>query len=91
MNNAERLQRMNSRKISIDAKSKNLVKNKVIIVIDDVYVTGSHEKTIKLLLNATEAKSTVYCYFLKFSEKLATNEPEAEDFFNHAKIKTYQI
>lgn len=84
----ERQQRMLGRNISMSDQAREMVKGKVAIVIDDVSVTGSHERTLRELLSTTEAKAVVFTYLLAFSKELANKEPQVEEYYNHAAVKT---
>ncbi|MFC1609144.1 phosphoribosyltransferase family protein [Patescibacteria group bacterium] len=88
MSEEERIARMASRKITIDEEAIEAVEGKVVLVIDDLNATGSHETTLWELLKKTNAKHTLFCYLIDFSDRLASSEPHTEEMLNHAKVKT---
>jgi len=84
----DRLLRMQSRKISINEENQSIVKDRVVIVIDDIYVTGSHEAALRKVLCATEAKTIIFCYLVQFSDKLAKENPMAEEAINKTAVES---
>jgi predicted amidophosphoribosyltransferase len=88
MSEEERRMRMASRRITIGEEARQALRGRICFVIDDVHVTGSHEATLRQLLETTEARNSVFCYLLYFSEELAITEPQAEDCFNHSAIQS---
>ncbi len=88
MSPEERAVRMQSRKIYITSEVKERLKGAKLIVIDDVNVTGSHERTINEVLRDTEAEGYLFCYLIDFTNQMAKNDPQAEEYLNRAYVKT---
>jgi hypothetical protein len=65
---------------------KEVIKDKFCIFIDDIKITGSHEFTIKNILQNLEINGSFY--FVYFAE-LKNNEisPKIENFFNYYALK----
>jgi hypothetical protein len=84
----ERKRRMGQRKIVLSKEAREKLKDAFAIVVDDVHVTGSHEKTLKELLETCEAKECVFSYLVEFSPNLAQREPQTEEKLNRAIVKT---
>lgn len=60
------------------------IKNKFVLIIDDLSATGSHEKKIGKILDSTDIDSFAFCVLIDFSEQLAYETPETEEKLNHA-------
>jgi hypothetical protein len=88
MSPQERAERMKTRKISLDSAVCQKMSGKRVLVIDDVCATGSHEKTLRGLLETVVTAETIYCYLVEFSEELARHNPETEECMNNASIKS---
>lgn len=65
---------------------RNFVANKFCIFVDDIKITGSHEKTVLKILNEYQVEGTFF--FLYFAE-LVNNEihPKIENKYNYFAIK----
>lgn len=84
MSPSERKKRIKSRKISISKQNLSGIKDRLLIIIDDLNATGSHEKTLKDVLKKSEAKSFIFCYLVDFSDELANSDPQTEERLNHS-------
>lgn len=60
------------------------IKNRFVLIIDDLSATGSHEKKIGKILDSTDVDSFAFCVLIDFSEQLAYESPETEEKLNHA-------
>jgi len=68
---------------------KNFVDHKFCIFIDDIRITGSHEKTVDKILNDYQVEGEFV--FVYFAELKNTNiHPRIENHYNYYKIKTTQ-
>jgi hypothetical protein len=81
---AEREKYMHINALSIDATE---IKGKDLIVLDDVRITGAHERSIERLLVDTEPNSVTYLYLLELDENDGNKDPELEYRLNHGLIK----
>lgn len=84
----ERDRKMNSRKMDLSDEDKRKVKGGFILIIDDINVTGSHEKKLHELLCQTEAENWAFVYQYKLDKDLAAARPETEELLNRAQILT---
>jgi len=65
---------------------KEVVNNKFCIFIDDIKITGSHEFTIKNILNSLEIKGNFhFVYFAELKNKEIS--PKIENYFNYYSIR----
>ncbi len=69
---AEREQSMKDFPIQFD---KEKIRNKTVLIIDDAYVTGAHERAIRDHL-APYAKHLIFCYIVNLTGFTATTEHE---------------
>jgi len=68
---------------------KNVIQNKTCLFIDDIKITGSHEYTVKKILEQYNAEGNfLYLYFAELINKNIS--PKIENFFNYYKVKTIQ-
>ena len=66
---------------------KGFMENKLLLFIDDVKITGSHELVIKNMLNRFEIKNNLY--FIYFAELINKNiHPKIENVLNNSFIKS---
>lgn len=82
MDKEARSQAINSDDFHID---KEFIKNKVLIFIDDVKITGSHEDRIQKLLENVGFEGTVI--YLYYAEYLGDGNPDIENLLNYAFVK----
>jgi hypothetical protein len=64
---------------------KEYIKGKVLIFIDDVKITGSHERRIEAMLNTTGFEGIVI--YLYFAEYLGAHNPQIENELNYFFVK----
>ncbi len=88
MNATERGASLKERKISLSEEDLNRIRGKLVVVVDDIKVTGSHEIAITQLLESTEVRLVRFCYLVSFTKELAETFPQAEDLFNSAVVRT---
>ena len=66
---------------------KTFMENKLLIFIDDIKITGSHELVIKNMLNKFEIRNNLY--FVYFAELMNKNiHPRVENVLNNSYIKS---
>ena len=82
MGHEQRERLAKARKISLSDVARGKMENAVVLVIDDVKVTGTHEKMIDGLLESTGAKKYMFGYMIGFGPDISKNEPEAEEWLN---------
>lgn len=82
MTEQERELAINSDDFYIDS---NFIKGKVLFFIDDVRITGSHERRIKNLLETVGFDGTVV--FLYYAEFIGEGHPKIENELNYAFVK----
>lgn len=87
MNLVERLMRIGSRKVSISSHSRRKVEDKVVVIVDDLRATGSHEQTLLDLFSTTGAKHCCFAYLICFSNLMAQMSPEVEEHLNSAHVQ----
>jgi len=78
----ERMTLMSKDFISID---ESIIQDKTIICIDDIRITGSHEKKMEQLLTNTKAKNIIFLYYLSYNAE--DKDPTIEDRLNHYYVK----
>jgi pyrimidine operon attenuation protein/uracil phosphoribosyltransferase len=83
MTQEQRQKEMKARRIEFDQKDEEFVRGKRVIVVDDLYATGSHEQAAKGLLKKVGAEG-IYLYHIQFGETLKVNEPDTEEWLNRA-------
>lgn len=88
LSQAEREIQMKARKIGLSPADTEKLKGATVLAIDDLCATGSHERAIRELMATTEARETIFAYYIKFGERLMVNEPDTEEWLNKAGIQT---
>lgn len=83
MSEEERENAINSDAFYIDA---NFIKGKVLFFIDDVKITGSHERRIKSLLESVNFDGIVV--FLYYAEYTGAGHPNIENDLNYAFVRS---
>lgn len=58
------------------------------IIVDDVRITGSHERAITNLISKVPLASVTSAYVVEIDPDLASRDPRIEDRMNHAFIRT---
>lgn len=82
MSREDRDSAINSDDFSVD---KNLTETKILFLIDDIKITGSHQTRIEKLLKS--ANFTGHAVFLFYSELTGQEAPQIETFLNRNGIK----
>lgn len=82
MSREERDAAITSDDFYIDEK---LIKNKILFLIDDIKITGSHQSRIEKLLDSADFSGTVV--FLFYAELIGGGDPQIEGFLNKNAIK----
>jgi hypothetical protein len=82
----QRLNLIQGDKFYID---KEFLKDKILVLIDDIKITGTHERIISKMLDDYKIESD--CYFLYFAELTDQNiSPKIENFLNLHYVKSLQ-
>lgn len=84
LDNIERLELIKNDKFYID---KDFIKNKVLIFLDDIRITGSHEKMIISTLEKFEIKNDFYLLYYAELMNLKIH-PRIENVFNNYYVKS---
>ena len=84
----ERSAAMKKRQIFLSKTDKEKIKNKHVLIIDDISVTGSHEKKLHQLLSESGAKDWIFAYYYLLGKKIAAQSPETEEDLNRSEIRT---
>ncbi len=84
----ERAKKMTSRNIHLTEEDLVKIKDGFVLVIDDIAITGSHERKIHEILSQTEARDWAFIYLYKLDTELGNKIPETEEHLNRADIKT---
>ena len=65
---------------------ETLIKNKILIFIDDIKITGTHERIIVKMLDDFDIQN--HCYMLYFAELTDPDiSPKTENYLNHFFVK----
>lgn len=64
---------------------KKLIENKILFLIDDIKITGSHQARIEKLLNSANFDGQVV--FLFYAELIGQEDPKIESYLNRKAIK----
>lgn len=81
---AERQYWMSNNGLSVDTA---LFNDRHVVIVDDVRITGSHEKAIWRLLADLPIRSVTNLYVVDLDSDLAKRDPTIEDRMNHAAIR----
>lgn len=84
----ERQAAMKARKLELDDDTKAVISGGTVLLVDDLCATGSHEQSIRKVLEEAGVATMFSAYFVKFTEKLMVNEPDTEEWLNRASAKT---
>lgn len=82
----ERMKCMNGFALSLDEQSTQKIKDKFVLVIDDLNATGSHERPLHAIFEDSPARSHAFSYLIDFDELLAFEDSKTEEFFNNHSI-----
>jgi hypothetical protein len=83
----ERQAAMSSNGLEINSATATAIRDRDVIVIDDVRITGSHERAIAHQLGTVGVRRAIFGYVAVMDEETALNNPRLEDAINSAKIK----
>jgi FMN phosphatase YigB (HAD superfamily) len=76
----ERKSLMNKNDLSI---MEGFIKNKIIVLIDDARITGSHENNLVSFLKNKNIKEAYFLYVADMENNFATLHPDIESVMNH--------
>ncbi len=80
----KRLELIGNDKFHID---KHLIKNKLLLFLDDIKITGSHQFVLERMIKEYKVDNDLF--FIYFAALKNSNiHPRIENFFNNAKIKS---
>ena len=85
MTHAQRQYWMTNNGLSVDP---TLFVGRHVIVVDDVRITGSHERAIWRLFADLPIRSLTNLYVVELSKALVERDPCIEDRMNHAEVRT---
>lgn len=88
LNAEDRVAKMSSRKISIRPKDEKKVADQFVVIVDDIVVTGSHEKKLHDVLLHTSAGDWAFVYAYRLGRDLASRNPETEEHLNRASVRS---
>ena len=83
----DRAEKMANRNIYLSETDQKKIKDGFVLVIDDIAITGSHERKLHDILLKTEARDWAFLYLYKMDEHLGSKIPETEEWLNRAEIK----
>jgi hypoxanthine phosphoribosyltransferase len=86
MNEADRVKIFNDSQLYVDM---NYVKGKRVIVIDDIRITGSHERKLASLMDGFAAEF-YFLYIAILKEETAKAAPQIEDEINHCYVNSIE-
>ena len=81
---ADRERLMQANGLSVDPES---VAGKHVVVVDDVRITGSHERSVERLMDTVGPASTTFLYLVDLDRDQASADPAFEDRLNHALVR----
>ncbi|MEI6510930.1 MAG: phosphoribosyltransferase family protein [Candidatus Uhrbacteria bacterium] len=64
------------------------LEGKTVVLIDDVYVTGSSEKVMFQAVSGSGARDIAFLYVARMDSAVALRDPKVEDRINHRWVKT---
>ena len=80
---AQRMQRMRHNKLYVDPAQ---IQGKHVLIVDDAYITGAHERNVRELLDEQKPASLTFLYIVKLKNGVGGKFPKVEDRINHAAI-----
>lgn len=72
-------------RLSVD---KTRLAGKTIVLIDDVYITGSSEGAMLQAVSGSGARDIAFLYVARMDSTVALRDPKVEDRINHRQVKT---
>jgi len=88
LNHRQRGAVLATRKLSISKSNLASMRGRMLLVVDDLIATGSHEKaTIELVSDTSELAKIQFVYIFEFSEQLRDSNPMAESHINSHYVK----
>lgn len=84
----ERAAKMTSRKIFLRPRDQERIKGQFVLIVDDINVTGSHERKLHDVLSQTGACDWAFAYAYRLDKGLAAQKPETEEYLNRAAVKS---
>lgn len=86
MSSEERFNLISQDKFYVDA---NFLENNICIFLDDVIITGGHERVINKMLDDHKLTNSIDAYFLYYGELTNIHEdPKIENYLNYAYVKS---
>ena len=83
----EREEIMRRNGIRIDG---DYIKGKHLLIIDDVIITGSHERKVEQIIDSLGLLSVQFLYALQMDAEEAKADPTIEDRLNHSAVRTLE-
>ncbi|MBK7842897.1 MAG: hypothetical protein IPJ71_04265 [Bdellovibrionales bacterium] len=80
---AGRERMMNERRLSLNPQDTEVVKGRLVLVVDDSRISGKHEIKIDDFLSSRDIGSVVFSYFYQFSNQFRQELPSLESELNH--------
>ena len=81
---------LNERKLFISPLKNEMLKGHPLIIIDDLFATGSHESAILKLLDKVDGiKRIIFLYVIKFGDDLGRLNPMMESKVNSYSIQSF--
>lgn len=85
MSAAQRLKLISGDNFQVDAK---FIEGHVCLFLDDVIITGGHERVIQKMLSTYKLEDKIFPYFLYYGELVSTKtNPKIENALNYAFVK----
>lgn len=85
MSLSERELKMSDNQLSLDVK---LFQGKHVIMIDDICISGAHERSVVSLMRTVPIRSLTMAYVVEMDRAVAQADPAIESRINHAAIKS---
>jgi hypothetical protein len=71
----------------LDANSQAIVKDKKVITVDDIRMTGAHEKTLVELFDSAGVETALFCYLAVFNTVQGVRNSRIEQDINQRYVK----
>ncbi len=84
MTEAERTVAMQANALSVDREA---ITGKHLLVVDDIRITGSHERRIEEAVKDLDLLSVWFLYVVMMDAQVAKENPKIEDSMNHAFVR----
>ncbi len=82
----KREKKMLRRQVTVAEDVLTMLDQRTVVIIDDLYATGSHERSLKELIQSTNVAAICFCYLIEFTVDLASAHPQIEEVINSTAV-----